>query len=177
MYKISATVLAQALDHIATQPLPSTKQVFPWLHGLHADNQLQLAFFIARKKTLRRTPKCIRGITIVKAGGDLSHSKLKGAVAPDEILQCTTGDLETDEGDFLEIDPREGFSVRNFQIQACKMATVSDIVVYGDDKTPRAEVEKLAKRISRAQALWQKKIGGFQDQEGKAFNTFVVSGE
>lgn len=175
MYKISATVLAQALDHIATQPLPSTKQVFPWLHGLHADNQLQLAFFIARKKTLRRTPKCIRGITIVKAGGDLSHSKLKGAVAPDEILQCTTGDLETDEGDFLEIDPREGFSVRNFQIQACKMATVSDIVVYGDDKTPRAEVEKLAKRISRAQALWQKKIGGFQDQEGKAFNTFVVS--
>ena len=71
LYDISAASLAQALDHIATQPLPSTKQVFPWLHGLHADNQLQLAFFIARKRSLRRTPKCIRGITIVKAGGDL----------------------------------------------------------------------------------------------------------
>lgn len=177
LYNISAAALLQALNHIATQPLPSTKQVFPWLHGLHADNQLQLAFFIARKKSLRRTPKCIRGITVVKAGGDLTHSKLKGAVAPDEILRCKTGDMENDEGDFLEIDPRDGFSVRNFQIQACKMATVSDIVVYGDDKTPRTEVEALARRISRAQALWQKKIGGLQDHEEKAFNTFVVSGK
>lgn len=167
----------QALDHIATQPLPSTKQVFPWLHGLHAENQLQLAFFIARKKSLRRTPKCIRGITVVKAGGDLTHSKLKGAVAPDEILRCQTGDMENDDGDFLEIDPREGFSVRNFQIQACKMATVSDIVVYGDNKTPRTEVEALAKRISRAQALWQKKIGGLNESEERPFNTFVVAGK
>jgi dual specificity MAP kinase phosphatase len=177
LYKITGAALVQALDHIATQPLPSTKQVFPWLHGLHAENQLQLAFFIARKKSLRRTPKCIRGITVVKAGGDLSHSKLKGAVAPDEILSCQTGDRENDDGDFLEIDPREGFSVRNFQIQACKMATVSDIVVYGDNKTPRTEVEALAKRISRAQALWQRKTGGLYDQEERLFNTFVVSGK
>jgi dual specificity MAP kinase phosphatase len=176
LYNISTAALVQALDHIATQPLPSTKQVFPWLHGLHADNQLQLAFFIARKKSLRRTPKCIRGITVVKAGGDLTHSKLKGAVAPDEILHCQTGDRENDDGDFLEIDPREGFSVRNFQIQACKMATVSDIVVYGDNKTPRREVEALAKRISRAQALWQKKIGGPYEQDERSFNTFVISG-
>ena len=138
---------------------------------------MQLAFFIARKKSLRRTPKCIRGITVVKAGGDLTHSKLKGAVAPDEILHCETGDMENDDGDFLEIDPREGFSVRNFQIQACKMATVSDIVVYGDNKTPRTEVEALAKRISRAQALWQKKIGGLNEHEGRPFNTFVVAGK
>jgi dual specificity MAP kinase phosphatase len=177
LYSISASALVQALDHIATQPLPSTKQVFPWLHGLHADNQLQLAFFIARKKSLRRTPKCIRGITVVKAGGDLTHSKLKGAVAPDEILHCHSNDMENYDGGFLEIDPREGFSVRNFQIQACKMATVSDIVVYGDNKTPRREVENLAKRISRAQALWQKKIGGLQDHEDRPFNTFVVSGK
>jgi dual specificity MAP kinase phosphatase len=177
LYNISAAALVQALDHIATQPLPSTKQVFPWLHGLHAENQLQLAFFIARKKSLRRTPKCIRGITVVKAGGDLTHSKLKGAVAADEILQCQTGEMENDEGDFLEIDPREGFSVRNFQIQACKMATVSDIVVYGDNKTPRTEVEALAKRISRAQALWQKKIGGLNENEERPFNTFVVAGK
>ncbi len=78
----------------------------------------------------------------------------------------------------MDIDPKEGFSVRNFQIQACKMATVSDVVVYGDDKTPRSEVEKVAKRISRAQALWQRKIEGTSPVEGeKSFNTFVVTGE
>lgn len=84
---------------------------------------------------------------------------------------------EIDGGEFLEIDPKEGFSVRNFQIQACKMATVSDIVVYGDDKTPRTEVEKLARRISRAQALWQKKVSGLQENEERSFNTYVVTGE
>lgn len=84
---------------------------------------------------------------------------------------------EIDGGDFLEIDPREGFSVRNFQIQACKMATVSDVVVYGDDKTPQTEVEKLAKRISRAQALWQKKVSGLEENEERPFNTFVVMGK
>ena len=57
------------------------------------------------------------------------------------------------------------------------MATVSDIVVYGDDKTPRTEVEALAKKISRAQALWQKKNGSLQDNEERLFNTFVVSGK
>jgi dual specificity MAP kinase phosphatase len=166
----------QALDHLASQPLPATKQVFPWLHGLHADNQLQLAFFIARKKSLRRTPKCIRSITIVKAGGDLSHSKLKGAVAPEEVLQCLKGGKDKDDGDFLDSDPREGFSVRNFQIQACKMATVSDIVVYGDDETPRSEVERLARRMSKAQAAWQRRIEGPNASE-RPFNTFVVTGE
>lgn len=105
----------------------------------------------------------------------MSHSKLKGAVAPDEILKCYSGDEDT--GDFLDIDPREGFSVRNFQIQACKMATVSDIVVYGDNNTPRAEVEDLAKRISRAQALWQRKVEGVPQQGERSFNTFVVSGK
>lgn len=104
----------------------------------------------------------------------MSHSKLKGAVAPDEILKCYSGDEDT--GEFLDIDPREGFSVRNFQIQACKMATVSDIVVYGDNNTPRAEIEDLAKRISRAQALWQRKIEGVPQGE-RSFNTFVVSGK
>lgn len=108
----------------------------------------------------------------------MSHSKLKGAIAPEEILQPHSDEMDADEsGGFVEIDPREGFSVRNFQIQACKMATVSDIVVYGDDKTPRTEVEALAKEISRAQALWQRKSGIQQDQEERSFNTFVVSGK
>ena len=177
MYAITADQLEQALDHLASQPLPSARQVFPWLHGLHAENQLQLAFFIQRKKSLRRTPKCIRGLTIVKAGGDLSHSKLKGALAPEEIINPRyIRDKKCDECEFLDIDPRDGFSVRNFQIQACKMAAVSDIVVYGDDRTPRSEVEELARRIARAQGAWQRKTEGL-NFSGRLFNTFVLSGE
>lgn len=82
-----------------------------------------------------------------------------------------------DDGDFLEIDPRDGFSVRNFQIQACKMATVSDIVVYGDERTPREEVEKTARRMAKAQTAWQKRFEGPASAEGeRLFNTFIVTG-
>lgn len=179
VYSITAEKLSQALDHLATQPLPSAQQVFPWLHGLHADNQLQLAFFIARKKALLRTPKCICGLTVVKAGGDLSHSTLKGAIAPEEILgplQAARDKKTEDVSEFLEADPRDGFGVRNFQIQACKMATVSDIVVYRDARTPKDEAERLAKRLARAQAAWQKKTGG-SHLSGRLFNTFIVSGK
>lgn len=186
IYAISAEQLASSLNHLSTQPLPSPKQVFPWLHGLHADNQLQLAFFTARRKSLRRTPRCIRGITIVKAGGDLTHSKLKGAVAPEEILKCPSSKGspsssvkagEDGAGEFLQIDPRDGFSVRNFQIQACKMATVSDIVVYGDGRTSRKEVERTAQRMARAQLAWQKRVEGHAVGEEPLFNTFVVTGK
>lgn len=178
VHGITATQLEAALDHLATQPLPSPKQVFPWMHGLHTDNQLQLAFFTARKKSLRRTPKCIRGITIIKAGGDLSHSKLKGAVAPEEILEaCATvpGKICGGCGSFIEVDPKQGFSVRNFQIQAGKMATVSDIVVYGDAKTGKKQILELAQRVSRAQAAWMKKME-LPNRE-RMFNTFVLTGE
>ena len=114
----------------------------------------------------------------MKAGGDLSHSKIKGAIAPEEILKPlqSAKDKKCQECDFLEVDPKDGFSVRNFQIQACKLATVSDIVVYGDDKTPKQEVEELARRVARAQNAWQRKMDGFQPG-GRLFNTFVLSGK
>ncbi|RMY45870.1 hypothetical protein D0863_15956, partial [Hortaea werneckii] len=178
IYSISAEKLSQAIDHLATQPLPAAEQVFPWLHGLHPENQLQLAFFTARKKSLRRTPKCLRGLTIVKAGGDLSHSRLKGAIAADEIL-CPAKpgrDRKSEEGEFLEVDPKDGFSVRNFHIQTCKMATVSDLVVYRDYQTPQEEAERLARRLARAQAAWQRKTDG-SAFGGRMFNTFIVSDE
>lgn len=104
----------------------------------------------------------------------MSSSRLKGAIAPDELLLAQTTPEEA--ASFLEIDPRDGFSVRNFQIQACKMATVSDIIVYGDEDTPEVEVVKLAKRIAQAQKAWKERssaLGG----ETQMFNTFVISGE
>ena len=77
---------------------------------------------------------------------------------------------------FLEIDPREGFSVRNFQIQSAKLATVSDIVVYGDDMTPREDVKRLANKIARAQKSWRNK-DKHHGHELPVFSTFVLRGE
>jgi len=146
VYEIDAAGVAAAVEHISGQPLPDPAQVFPWFHGLHPANHIQQAFFIARRRNLKKTPKCLRGLTIVKAGGDLSSSRLKGAIAPEEfLLQATPGAA------FKEVDPREGFSVRNFQIQAAKFAMLSDIVVYGDDDM---EVRKLAMDVAAAQKAW-----------------------
>lgn len=163
IYTIDAAGVAAALDHLASQPLPEPSQVFPWLHGLHPHNHIQQAFFIARRKTLRRTPKCLRGITIVKAGGDLSCSRLKGAVAPEEFMNCGKT------AEFKEIDPREGFSVRNFQIQAAKFAMVSDIIVYGEDED---DVRKLGWEIAAAQQAWRDAHERL-NYELPRFNTFI----
>jgi len=161
--------MAQAVEHMSTQALPNPEQVFPWLHGLHADNQIQLAFFVSRRKSVRKVPRCIRSITIVKTGGDLSVSKLKGAIAPGELLASSSECSNT----FLECDPKDGFSVRNFHIQACKLAMVSDIIVYGDEKTPLNDTIALARRISKAQRQYEAR-NGFPEQ---LFNTFMLSGE
>lgn len=172
VYSIDASTLANALEHLAAQPLPEPKQVFPWLHGLHPDNQLQLAFFIARRKVLRKTPKCIRGITIIKVGSDLNRSRLKGAIAPEELL-CPRSSQSCA---FLDVDPKDGFSVRNFQIQVAKVAIASDIVIYGDEASTMEDVHILAKRVAEARKSWGLKA----DPSGQAmpmFGTFVVSSE
>jgi dual specificity MAP kinase phosphatase len=165
IYMIDAAGVAKALAHLAGQPLPSPSKVFPWLHGLHPHNHIQQAFFIARRRALRKTPKCLRGITLVKADGDLTCSRLKGAIAPEEFMSCGST------AEFKEIDPREGFSVRNFQIQAAKYAMVSDIIVYGDNE---AEVRKLAWNIAAAQQAWRnthERMG----HDLARFNTFICT--
>lgn len=163
VYTIDARGVARALEHIASQPLPDPSQVFPWLHGLHPRNHIQQDFFLARRTTLRKTPRCLRGITLVKAGGDLSCSRLKGATAPDELLNCGNA------AEFKDIDPREGFSVRNFHIQVAKCAVVSDIIVYGDNE---AEVRKLAWRVTAAQQAWRRNHEG---HDYVRFNTFICT--
>ena len=170
VFSIDAFTLAAAINEQAAQPFPDPKLAFPWLHGLHAENQVQLAFFIARRKALRKTPQCFRGITIVKVGGDLTKARLKGAVSADEILDLRSGR----EASFLEVDPRDGFSVRNFQIQAPKMATVSDIVLYADSKTKSEDILDLAKNFAIAQSTWQVKSGSGNERM-PIFNTFIMS--
>ncbi|KAK3897354.1 hypothetical protein C8A05DRAFT_39094, partial [Staphylotrichum tortipilum] len=167
LYKLAPDDLAAALDHIARQPLPDPSQVFPWLHGLHQANQIQQAFFMARKRALRRTPPCLRGITVVKADGDLNVSRLKGAIAPSELLQPGAPVAE-----FIDVDPKDGFSVRNFQIQAAKSAMTSDIVVYGDDD---AAVRKVAWDVATAQQRWRDRHDA-QRHHLPHYNTFICVG-
>ena len=163
LYKIDAAHVADALDYISRQPLPDPSQVFPWFHGLHPNNHIQQAFFIARRRALRKTPCCLRGITVVKADGDLTVARLKGAIAPHEFMQSGTT------AEFLEVDPKEGFSVRNFQIQAAKTAMTSDIIVYGDDDVL---VRKLGWDIAAAQKRWREKHEA-QGHPLPCYNTFI----
>ncbi|KAJ2901264.1 hypothetical protein MKZ38_002014 [Zalerion maritima] len=165
LFKLDAAGVASAIDHISRQPLPDPLQVFPWFHGLHPSNHLQQAFFIQRRRVLRRTPQCFRGITIVKADGDLTECRLKGAIAPSEFMHTGLS------AEFLEVDPRDGFSVRNFQIQAAKMATISDIIVYGNDEV---QVRQVAWDISAAQLRWREK----HEEQGydlPRYNTFICT--
>ncbi|KAL3472111.1 hypothetical protein BJX99DRAFT_236122 [Aspergillus californicus] len=166
LYSIEIEILEAAIKHTSSQPLPDPSLVFPWLHGLHPENHLQVGFFTNRRRSLRRTPKCWRGLTIVKVGGDLSSSRLKGAVTLDAILGPSG--LE-----FLAVDPREGFSVRNFHIQTAKLAPSSDIVVYGEDGVTAKQLLEDASRITAAQHHWRAKHD--HDQTLPSYNTFVVS--
>ncbi|KAF2396661.1 dual specificity protein phosphatase PPS1 [Trichodelitschia bisporula] len=177
VYALSASELAQALEHVASQPLPDPKLVFPWLHGLHPENQLQLAFFAPRRRSLRKVPSALRSVCIIKADGDLTTAKLKGAIAPEELLisceEQRNGTAEPSDSMFHEVDPREGFSVRNFQIQACKMGTVSDIVVYGDKSTSKEALIALAQRIAIAQQGWRTYLMS-AGSEPQVLSTFIV---
>ena len=172
VYSIDAATLHAATEELAAKSCPEPKHVFPWLHGLHEENQMQLAFFTARRKTQRDVPKCFRGITIVKAGEDLSKARLRGAVSPDEVLDQSHGN----DAAFPDMNPREGFCVRNFHIQVAKLATVSDIVVYGDSSVPFEEVLALAKRFAVAQSTWRVESRFVDDDYAPTYNTFVLSG-
>jgi dual specificity MAP kinase phosphatase len=101
----------------------------------------------------------------VKYGGNLTKSRIKGAVAPDEILSKSA---------FIDADPQEGFSVRNFHIQVAKLAPLSDIVVYGEDGIKGADLLSLALEISNAQKEWRMRFD--PGQETPLFNTFALSG-
>ncbi|KAF9888713.1 tyrosine/serine/threonine protein phosphatase pps1 [Aspergillus nanangensis] len=166
VYSIDAVALSAAVQHFASQPLPDPNLVFPWLHGLHPDNHLQLGFFTNRKRSLRRTPKCWRGLTIIKVGSDLTTARIKGAVAPEEILIPSRKE-------FPIVDPREGFSVRNFQIQTAKLAPLSDLIIYGDDRLTEKQLRDVAKGIATAQQHWRQ----MHDPEHllPVYNTFVLS--
>lgn len=165
IYGIDAETLSAALDHQASQPLPDPSQMYPWLHGLHPDNRVQLAFFSNRKRAQRKPPKCWRSITVVKLGNDLTKARIKGAVCANEVISPSSR--------FLMADPPEGFSVRNFQIQTAKIAALSDIVVYAEDEASKPELFALAENFAMAQQAWRLKHDPLQERP--TYNTFVLT--
>lgn len=170
IYSIDAAALSSAMTYAATQSLPDPSLVFPWLHGLHKENALQLSFFVARRKSLRRVPRCLRGLTVLKCGGNLHRSKLKGALKPEEVLAPAATPT------FFNVDPKEGFSVRNFHIQTAKMAMVSDVVVYRDTESTVEELLTLAARVARAQKGFRERAAS-AGMEVAEYNVFVVSSQ
>ncbi|KAL9103897.1 MAG: hypothetical protein Q9163_001090 [Psora crenata] len=171
VYSIDVSTLEAALNEIASECLPEPKDVFPWLHGLHPDNDVQLAFFAARRRTHQYPQKCFSSITIVKAGGDLTRARLRGAISPDEILDLSGDD---NAASFLEVDPREGFSIRNFHIQVAKMAMLSDIIVYGDASVTEEEVQDIGKKCATAQSTWRG-TSNTDQSDAPTYNTFLLS--
>ncbi|OAQ90728.1 pps1 dual specificty phosphatase [Purpureocillium lilacinum] len=165
IYELDADQVVLALDYSARQPMPPSSLVFPWLHGLHPNNQMQQAFFMGRRRSPRKTPSCLRSVTLVKADGDLSVGRLRGAIAADEFMRqrpCP---------DFIDPDPVDGFSVRNFQIQPAKVALTSDIVVYDDDI---AKARALAWDIAAARSRWRQ-IHASESKALAEYNTFVCT--
>ena len=165
IYEIDAANVANALDVASKTPLADPSLVFPWLHGLHPHNHLQQAFFSARKRVNRRAPSCLRLTTIVKADGDLTTSRIKGAISPNELIHSGPN-LE-----FIDADPREAFSVRNFHIQSVKVALTSDIIVYGEDIV---EARKVAWDFAAAQNRWRERHVG-QGDDFPVYNTFICT--
>jgi dual specificity MAP kinase phosphatase len=164
-FVVTPADVAAAVDHTARHPLPDPSLVFPWLHGVHPQNRIQQSYLLGRHRSLRGAPTSFRGITIVKADGDLTVSRLKGAVGWTEILDAV-------EPRFLDMDPKDGFSVRNFHIQVAKTAVISDIIIYGEDKDL---VHSLAWDTTLAQHKWCLK----QAEHGYVmpeYNTFVCVG-
>ncbi|KAF4120980.1 hypothetical protein GMORB2_2466 [Geosmithia morbida] len=165
VYQINATTVVEALSSFSRIPLAHPTLVFPWLHGLHPHNHIQRSFFSAKRSTSRRAPPFLRNITIVKADGDLSVSRLKGAIAPQEVIHLGPNPQ------FVEADPPKGFSVRNFHIQPAKVALTSDIIVYGDNIS---DVRRLAFAFASAQRLRREKHLTY-DQQFPQYNTFICT--
>ena len=64
--------------------------------------------------------------------------------------------------------------MRNFHIQAAKMAQVSDIVIYGDDRTDHRIIRSVAERAAKVQRQWKRDLEA-QGQMPETYHTFVLT--
>lgn len=64
--------------------------------------------------------------------------------------------------------------MRNFQIQAAKLAKISDIVLYADETSDRKSLRSLAENISATQRKLKRELE-FSGQVSEQYHTFVLS--
>lgn len=82
--------------------------------------------------------------------------------------------LSTSSNSFNLPEPKsfQTVNLRQFALQAPKYASVSDVVVYGENGIDESVVETAA-RVAEAQEIEWRKRGG----KGVRYNVFVISGE
>ncbi|KAL3963718.1 hypothetical protein ACCO45_000722 [Purpureocillium lilacinum] len=143
IYELDADQVVLALDYSARQPMPPSSLTT-----------------LPEKDTIL-PQKCYTGQSRWRLVGRASQ----GAIAADEFMRqrpCP---------DFIDPDPVDGFSVRNFQIQPAKVALTSDIVVYDDDI---AKARALAWDIAAARSRWRQ-IHASESKGLAEYNTFVCT--
>ncbi|KAK9457275.1 hypothetical protein V1511DRAFT_485876 [Dipodascopsis uninucleata] len=165
IYALTASQLVEAINYSSYQPLPPTTDLFPWCHGLHPRNEVQVSFLDPGRTQVNKVPTSFRGITLVKMGS-FNSCKLRGTISHKEFLPDISSQLEG----FLNLDPVSGVGLRNFHIQVAKVATLSDIVVYSKKGQPADGMLGLAKRISQAQIFHRSITPGIPE-----YNTFIVT--
>ncbi|KAF0530561.1 Dual specificity protein phosphatase PPS1 [Gigaspora margarita] len=144
-------------------PLPN--DLFPWLHGIDGTNPIQNSFF--GLKLQEECPVPIhRGVIVVQAE-EMARSQLVGSVLPTDILDYGNPDDPEDDCSargFLKIMDSEGINLRNFKIQVAKYATISDIIVYGENGL-NENVLNIAKQMAWAQKKFKEENSNILEYE------------
>lgn len=131
-------------------------------------------------------PSNARGLVVIKVGdASDSHGSLVGSITPEEVLADQHGRTATIDhfsqnayhkltGNFLNLDPDEGISLRNFHIQVAKWATISDILVYCCSEQDTCDAIFIAKLLVEAQKKLRCSVPSTQRKPGVMYNTFYL---
>ncbi|KAI8328732.1 hypothetical protein BC941DRAFT_444458 [Chlamydoabsidia padenii] len=151
IYRISAQQYNDLQAIYVKHPLPPDSLLFPWLHGVNGTNYQECLFFGVRRMVV---PKH-RGLVLVHANGSSNQvvserSRLVQSFLPEDILMAVhPSDNEEETWGFRDnttvSSSSGGIHLRNFKIQPYRYASISDIVIYGD------QAETIARRVSQAQ--------------------------
>lgn len=159
IYRISSDQYASLYQQYITTPLPNASQLFPWLHGVDGHSYQQNLYFGVR----RCLPPRYRGLMVVHSqqqqedhevdmdddtgDGDGENDSgifqvrrsrlLRDAISVKELVDSSTDTFY----DYKDTT----VNLRNFQIQALRFASISDLVVYGRDAM------ETAKSLAKAQ--------------------------
>lgn len=154
IYRISSEQYASLYQQYIKTPLPNASQLFPWLHGVDGHSYQQNLYFGVR----RCLPPRYRGLMVVHSQQQQEDHEidmddhdendsgifqvrqsrlLRDAISVKELVDSSTDTFYNHKDTTVNL--------RNFQIQALRFASISDLVVYGRDAM------ETAKSLARAQ--------------------------